>query len=322
MKKKAPCENRFKAIEKALLATKACDITGIVALACARHGCYVPNTFADMYLGEQQKYIDFILLRLIKILGLDPDQGLFFIYDIVCQYIINIQKRIGKDLPEDLTIEQAIDLFHVHCHKDDCFFRYATTFIPGAAVVAAQILESLWSTLNTISPKLRTASLPHRAETLDDHACDSNNKKMLAMTETLRSKYMDAKEMVLQATDNFTKINRTIEPVMLHIWEQEIQLAEKNRLKDITAMDIYSARIPLLSGPNDRPWGPNTGSDVESDTAPESDSEPTLQDQWMEFALLVEETQSVLFILMEKYMFYNLFFQNTAPGYCQTKFNS
>src|SRR5271168_5183942 len=195
-------------------------------------------------------------------------------------------------LPEDLTIEQAIDLFHVHCHKDNCFFRYATTFIPGAAVVAAQILESLWSTLNTISPKLRTASLPHRAETLDDHACDSNNKKMLAMTETLRSKYIDAKEMVLQATDNFTKINRTIEPVMLHIWEQEIQLAEKNRLKDISAMDIYSARIPLLSGPKNKAPAQDSGPEADSD----SDSEPTLQDQWMEFALLVEETQSVLFI--------------------------
>ena len=106
-----------------------------------------------MYFGEQQKYIDFILLRLINILGLDPEQGLFFIYNIVCQYIINIQKQIGKDLPEGLTIEQAINLFHVHCHKNDCFFCYATTFIPSAAVVTAQILKLLWSTLNTISPK-------------------------------------------------------------------------------------------------------------------------------------------------------------------------
>ena len=81
---------------------KACDITRIVALACARHGCYIPNTLADMYLGKQQKYMDFILLRLMKILGLDPDQGLFFVYDIVCQYIINIQKWIGKDLPDGL----------------------------------------------------------------------------------------------------------------------------------------------------------------------------------------------------------------------------
>lgn len=268
------------------MATKACDITGIVALACARHGCFVPNTFADMYLGEQQKNIDFILLRLIDIIGLDPDQGLFFIYDIACQYMVNLQKRIGNQLPENLTIDQAIDLFHVHCHKDECFFRYATTFIPGAGVVAAQILESLWSTLNTISPKLRTASLPHRAETLDDHACDSNNKKLLAMTDTLRDKYLDAKDMIIEVKDNYLKMVRTIDPVTLNIWEQEILKAEKSRGNNITAMDVYRARVPLSSLP---------GSGSDADSGPGPDTGPgiylTPLENWMEFALLVEETQ-------------------------------
>jgi Kyakuja-Dileera-Zisupton transposase len=265
------------------MATKACDITGIVAIACARHGCFVPNTFADMYLGEQQKNIDFCLLRLIKILGLDPEQGLFFIYDIVCQYIINLLKRIGKDLPDNLTIEKAIDLFHVHCHKDECFFRYATTFIPGAGVVAAQILESLWSTLNNISPKVRTASLPHRAEILDDHACDSNNKKLLAMTDTLRVKYLDAKDMNIQANENYTKIVQTVDPVTLKIWEQQILLAEKDRVKNISAMDVYQAKIPGPgSGPDSRE---SSGTGIE-----------TPQEQWMEFALLLEDTQLVFFL--------------------------
>lgn len=268
------------------MATKSCDITGIVALACARHGCFVPNTFGDMYLGEQQKYIDFTILSLIKVLGLDPEQGLFFIYDIVCQYIINLMKRIGKELPENLTIEKAIDLFHVHCHKDECFFRYATTFIPGAGVVAAQILESLWSTLNTISPKLRTASLPHRAETLDDHACDSNHKKLLAMTDTLREKYLDAKDMTVKVEENYAKIVLSTDPVTLNIWEQQILGAEKERVQNISSMDIYQAKI--------------TGPESDPDTGPEPVSGPdidyTPKDKWMDFAIMVEDTQLVYFI--------------------------
>ena len=212
-----------------------------------------------------------------------------FLYDIVCQYIVNIQKRIGKDLPEGLSIEQAIDLFHVHCHKDECFFHYATTFIPGAAVVAAQMLESLWSTLNTISLKLQTASLPHCAETLDNHACDSNNKKMLSMTDTLWDKYLDAKDMILQAKENYTKMVQTIEPTTLHVWEHQIQLAEQNRVKDIKAMDIYSAQIPSTAGLAITVSGPASGLAL--------DSEPSLQDQWMEFALVVKEAQCVYFML-------------------------
>src|ERR1700678_515933 len=73
---------------------------------------------------------------------------------------------------------------------------------------------------------------------------------------------------------------------------RRFSLPKKNRLKDISAMDIYSARIPLLSGPKNKAPAQDSGPEADAD----SDSEPTLQDQWMEFALLVEETQSVLFI--------------------------
>ena len=112
---------------------------------------------------------------------------------------------------------------------------------------------------------------------------------MLAMTDTLRAKYLDAKAMTLQASGNYQKFADTIETDMIHIWQQEIQLAERNRLKDIKAMDVYSARIPSTSGPSSNaPAGPMPGLGLECEPAP--------QYQWMEFVLFVEETQSVLFI--------------------------
>ncbi|GLB34333.1 hypothetical protein LshimejAT787_0112170 [Lyophyllum shimeji] len=43
-KTKAPCDNQFRVIEQAMLLSKACDVTGIVAIACARHGCFAPNS--------------------------------------------------------------------------------------------------------------------------------------------------------------------------------------------------------------------------------------------------------------------------------------
>jgi len=140
---KAPCENTFRAIANALLASKACDITGLVAIACARHGCYAPNALVDLFRGEQQKNVEFAFLQALKTTRVDPQQGVMLIYNIVCQYIIHIQKCIGAHLPAGLTIDQAIRLFHVHNHKDECFFRYAPTFIPGSGIVAGEILESL-----------------------------------------------------------------------------------------------------------------------------------------------------------------------------------
>ena len=84
---KAPCENTFRAIQNALLASKACDLTGVVGIACARHGCFVPNALVNLFKGEQQKNVDFAFLTALNVLGIDPDQGVLFIYDIVCQYI-------------------------------------------------------------------------------------------------------------------------------------------------------------------------------------------------------------------------------------------
>lgn len=178
-KQKAPCQNQFRAIELAMMGSKACDVTGIVAIACARHGCFVPNSIADLYKGEQQKNVDWVLLQALKNGNIVPEQGAMLIYDIACQYFVHLQDRIGHLLPAGLELDRAIGLFHVHGHKDECFFRFATSFIPGAGVTIGEILEMLWSSMNSITPTVRTATLANRAETIDDHATDSNFKKML-----------------------------------------------------------------------------------------------------------------------------------------------
>jgi Kyakuja-Dileera-Zisupton transposase len=159
--KKAPCKNKFQAIANALLVSKACDITGLVAIACAQHGCYAPNALVDLFWGEQQKNVNFALLEAVYTTGVDPEQGVMIIYDIVCQYIVHLLECIGAHLPADLSIDCTISLFHVYNHKDDCFFHYAPTFIPGSGIVAGEILESRWSSLNSISLMVRTATLPH-----------------------------------------------------------------------------------------------------------------------------------------------------------------
>lgn len=163
--------------------SKGCDINGIVAIACARHGCFAPNSVANLPEGEQQKNTDWGVIQATKTTNYDYRQRLLLIYDIVCQYIIHLRECIGHLLPAEMIIDAAIGLFHVHGHKDECYFRYATSFIPGAAVVAGEILESLWAVLNSVTPAMRTATLAHRAEMMDDHMTDSNHKKLLGMGE-------------------------------------------------------------------------------------------------------------------------------------------
>lgn len=181
-------------------------------------------------------------------------------------------------MPAGLEIDSAIGLFHVHAHKDECLFRYATSFIPGAGVTAGEILESLWSTLNSISVTVRTATLAHRAEVLDDHCCDSNHKKGLAIVHYLCRRKTEAQQTYLDAVEYLDGLEAMVDFQVVNEWRAEIMEAERTRLQDIKVMDIYKARIIKSPNLEDTNVGPEAHTAIE---------------QWMDFALTIEEKQYV-----------------------------
>lgn len=58
-------------------------------------------------------------------------------------------------------------MWHVHGHRSECYARYAPLFIPGAGWVDGEIIQTLWSILNIVSPSTQGMSTPHRQELLD-----------------------------------------------------------------------------------------------------------------------------------------------------------
>ena len=220
-------------------------MTGVVAIACGQHGCYAPQALVDLFRGEQQRNVDFAFLNALKSTGVSSEQGVLLIYNIACQYYVHLHDWIRSWLPFGLDIDMAIGLFHVHAHKDQCFFRYASSFIPGAAIVAGEILESLWSSLNAISPTAHTVTLQHRAEMLDDHANDSNHKKCLSIVPTLCQAYQTAVDMLDHAESYYQKLMEQAGLIAVEKWERDIQEAETMGKYDITKMDIYAARFDL-----------------------------------------------------------------------------
>jgi hypothetical protein len=84
------------------------------------------------------------------------------LYDIMCQYWKNLKRRFDGNpyltFPDAVEILRGIGLFHVHGHKDECYGRFAPTFIPGAGMVDGEVLETLWAVLNGISDSIRSQS--------------------------------------------------------------------------------------------------------------------------------------------------------------------
>jgi hypothetical protein len=119
--------------------------------------------------------------------NMDGIQRSIWLYDIMCQFWKNLKKRFEGNpylhFPDTVEIVRGIGLFHVHGHKDECYPRFAPTFIPGAGMVDGEVLETLWSVLNGIADSIRSQSTAHHQETLDDHMNDSNWKKLIHISE-------------------------------------------------------------------------------------------------------------------------------------------
>jgi hypothetical protein len=127
--------------------------------------------------------MDWSLCEALATANIGNIEQVLHIYDINCQYHIHLKDRIDRSpclgVSSHIKFLHAIGQFHIHGHKEECLYRWATNYVPGAGVIDGEVMETLWAVLNTVGPSTRTASLAHRTEILDDHMNDSNWKKML-----------------------------------------------------------------------------------------------------------------------------------------------
>jgi hypothetical protein len=140
--------------------------------------------------------MDYSLSEALKKTNITGLRRIILIYDIMCQYWKRLKPRMEESkylrLPLGIAILHGIGLFHVGSHVWQCFSRFSLSFIPGASQVDGEILESLWSVLNKISPSTQNATISARIEMLDDHMGDSNFKKMLDIGECIGTLYAAA----------------------------------------------------------------------------------------------------------------------------------
>jgi len=181
-------------------------------------------------------------------MGLNGLNDIMIIYDVMCQYHVNLWDRIVNNpnlsISDKANLIMVIGLFHVHGHIDECLFRLATSFIPGAGMVDGEILESLWVQLNDISRSTCTTTLAHRAEVLDDHMNDSNWNKMVNIVSSVITKYRKAVVGLVDSKEYFDQLNSSAGEHM-QTWQAEIREAERDRAEgNLKAMDIMAPRNP------------------------------------------------------------------------------
>ena len=98
------------------------------------------------------------------------------------------------------------------------------------------------------------------------------------MTENLHTRYIDSIIMAGQTDTYYLDIAHAVDPATLALWEGKVKAAEETRMRDLTVMDVYAVHFPDYQVREPVPA-----------SAPASALAPI--HQWMEFTLLVEETQ-------------------------------
>jgi hypothetical protein len=133
--------------------------------------------------------MDYALCQAIKSTHIGEMMRVLMYYDVNCQYIKNLYRRLKRnphlDIDPKIELTAGIGLLHVTEHKAECGPRFSPTFIKGAGLVAGEIIESLWSGLNGCAHSTRTASAANRAEILDDHMNDNNWMKLVNIGKSI-----------------------------------------------------------------------------------------------------------------------------------------
>ncbi|KAG1901134.1 uncharacterized protein F5891DRAFT_979687 [Suillus fuscotomentosus] len=196
--------------------------------------------------GERQMNMDYALCNALGYNTEGLETALTF-YDVNCQYNKYLLRRVEESpylaIPFGMEIILGIGLWHVHGHQDQCYVRYASNFIMGAARIDGEIMETLWAPLNIISPSCRGMSTPHWQECLDYQMNDCNFMKMIRMSIFLCRKYKEAKRGAAESSEAFNKLNETADPDMVTEWHEQETAANASRAEDPLSMDIYEVQL-------------------------------------------------------------------------------
>ena len=206
--------------------------------------------------------MDFVFVNAINYGTLTPI--VMLIYDIMCKFIVHFRDRVMElsdflEIPENIRIKQAIGLFHVHGHIKQCFARFAPTFIRGSGMLAGEIIETLWSSLNHTASSARTMSWYHRQEYLDAHMGDSNWKKLTGMGMSNQSAFLPcgvhqflsanalfkrwklAKSQAKECESYFDELCKSVGPENTKSWtelEEQMQLQRDDNIKVMDQLDV------------------------------------------------------------------------------------
>ncbi|KAF7371877.1 hypothetical protein MVEN_00044900 [Mycena venus] len=167
-------------------------ITGVVAVQCARHGFYLPQSLVDLIKGEGYGYT---VLALSSGLGIEAQslRWILLTYDIWCQFKARLLDRIRENftdmLPVFERVEGAIGKMHVLNHQEMCMLQFNLNLLFHVGLTTGELIETGWAEHNLTAGSTKEMNDGHRHDVIDATCDHWNWEKMIHLASTLRRLY-------------------------------------------------------------------------------------------------------------------------------------
>ncbi|KAG8723743.1 hypothetical protein FRC09_001950 [Ceratobasidium sp. 395] len=207
------------------------DVTGIGALTCTSHSCFVPRGIVDFFKGERNRiiktirfiYADYAFASCSTHISRGGRLPLFLTYDVWCHWFKNFGQRV-KNLPlsiappPDLDLEGAIPKWHLLGHNPECYVRHSLDHKQHVGRNEGEGPERVWSHLNQHSGSTSEQSPGARTDTLNNLAYEWNYEKMIRLGQHLPAKFKEAKRMYAQQKAAHDELTASLPPDDVARW--------------------------------------------------------------------------------------------------------
>ncbi|KAJ7928222.1 hypothetical protein B0H13DRAFT_2549726 [Mycena leptocephala] len=224
--------------------------SGIGTVDCARHNMKRPNGVGDLQKGEWYINMDYMLWKSLQ--GYDDLVQLVVSYDIVCQWRINIWRRLEKYKPElqecSRTGERRyiwlIPKFHLPAHIEACNILYSFNLTPYVGRTDGKAPERGWANANPLASSTKEMGPGAWRDVLDNHFNDWNHKKIIALGRVMLERVQKAVAKMGETQEEFVESEASLPTESVKAWTTAMELWEADP-KQPNPFDVQDKHVSL-----------------------------------------------------------------------------
>ncbi|KDQ18432.1 hypothetical protein BOTBODRAFT_171279 [Botryobasidium botryosum FD-172 SS1] len=219
----------------------------VAAVICGRHAMFRPGGMVDMQKGEKYAHMDYVLASVLRQQA--PLLWIMFLYDIACQYWINLLKQFKASFPGQVstavTLRYGVGKLHIQGHTDDCMYRHSLNYMECCGRTHGEVVETCWAEGNQAGVSTREMNAGHRHNALDDFHGDWNWRKVQKMSASIYKKFVAVQEDFKKKDDYFAALSESMPPNSVETWKS---LSTEPKWDGEQWASVY--RMKKLKGPS------------------------------------------------------------------------